>query len=333
MKEVNTNSLPVFDFSVDLLKQFTNFDFYADISNSDFVNQFGMNNANGITLSNVDTRYYGGYAINYSDHFAIVGGKTGRGEQHLVFDRLRQYMDRVGEREPSVYEPVNGVTFGSLGYYKNTTVSGNAYNFTSIACDISGVNLVAVDAVDNSGNVGGIWTSTDSGVTWTKNTDVTTQNRNWTSVTSNYTGQMLAAVSSTNTLDTNGDIWGSMDYGASWQRYTTYRAKFNCVAMDVSGSQVVATVYGGAIYISRAGNLSGSNRTFVVSKSGNYNWTGVASSASGSSLVAVVYGGSIWQSSNYGATWTQVSNVTLQTQRWVYRHDDGGRIYHICRNG
>ena len=211
----------------------------------------------------------------------------------------------------------NGVAFGSLGYYKNPTVSGNAYNFTSIACDMSGVNLAAVDAVDNSGNVGGIWTSTDSGVTWAKNAVVTTQNRNWTSVTSNYTGQILAAVSSTNTLDANGDIWGSMDYGATWRRYTTYNARFNCVAMDASGSQVVATVYGGPIYISRAGNLSGSNRTFVVSKSGNYSWTGVASSANGSSLVAVVYGGSIWLSSDYGNSWSLVSNVTLQTQNWV----------------
>ena len=318
MKEVNVNSLPVFDFSVDLLKQFTNFDFYADISNSDFVNQFGTNSANGITLSNVDTRYYGGYAINCTDNFAIVGGKTGAGGGNISYSTDYGNTWTASVNGSQVFtDRCNGVAFGSLGYYKNPTVSGNAYNFTSIACDMSGVNLAAVDAVDNSGNVGGIWTSTDSGVTWAKNAVVTTQNRNWTSVTSNYTGQILAAVSSTNTLDANGDIWGSMDYGATWRRYTTYNARFNCVAMDASGSQVVATVYGGPIYISRAGNLSGSNRTFVVSKSGNYSWTGVASSANGSSLVAVVYGGSIWLSSDYGNSWSLVSNVTLQTQNWV----------------
>ena len=330
MKEVNLNSLPVFDFSVDLLKQFTNFDFYADISNSDFVNQFGMNSANGINLSNVDTRYYGGYAINYSDNFAIVGGKTGAGGSNISYSTDYGNTWTASANGSQVFtDQCSGVAFGSLGYYKNTTVSGNAYNFTSIACDMSGVNLVAVDALDNSGNVGGVWTSTDSGVTWTKNADVTTQNRNWTSVASNYTGQILAAVSSS-----NGDIFGSMDYGASWLRYTTYNANFNCVAMDTSGSQVVATVYGGAIYISRAGNLSGSNRTFVISKSGNYNWTGVASSASGSSLVAVVYGGSIWRSSDYGNTWTQVSNVTLQTQNWVSvtMTGDGSTIYAATDN-
>ena len=330
MKEVNVNSLPTFDFTVDLLKQFTNFDFYADISNSDFVNQFGVTNSNGITLSNVDTRYYGGFAVNYKDNFAIVGGKTGAAGSNISYSTDYGNTWAASANGSQVFtDRCNGVTFGSLGYYKNTTVSGNAYNFTSIACEINGCKLVAVDALDSSGNVGGIWTSVDSGGTWAKNTDVATQNLYWTSVSSNNNGQYLTAVSSS-----NGDIWGSMNYGTTWIRYTTYNANFNCVAMDASGSQVVATVYGGPIYISRAANMSGTNRTFVVSKSGGYNWSGVASSASGSNLVAVVYGGSIWLSSDYGTTWSQVSNVILQTQNWVSvtMTGDGSILYAATYN-
>merc|ERR1711966_316455 len=63
-------------------------------------------------------------------------------------------------------------------------------------------------------NYGNIWTSTDSGATWTEITS-TGDAKYWYAITSSGDGTKLAA-----TVD-DGNIWTSTDSGATWTEITS----------------------------------------------------------------------------------------------------------------
>ena len=85
--------------------------------------------------------------------------------------------------------------------------------------------------------VGLIYTSTDSGVTWTPRES----NRHWYSVASSADGSMLVAV------EFNGQIYTSTDSGVTWTPRESNRA-WTAVASSADGSKLVATVDLGLIY-------------------------------------------------------------------------------------
>jgi hypothetical protein len=74
---------------------------------------------------------------------------------------------------------------------------GSTKSWGSITSSSDGAKLAAV--VNNAIN-GNIWTSTDSGATWTEDTSVGST-KNWYSITSSSDGTKLAAVVN------NGNIW------------------------------------------------------------------------------------------------------------------------------
>jgi hypothetical protein len=167
------------------------------------------------------------------------------------------------------------------------------YDWTSIASNSTGTKLAAV-----ASGGGGIWTSSDSGVSWTQNVGGG-GGQYWTSIASDSTGQYLAAVASF-----YGDIWTSSDSGVSWTQNVVGGGGqyWSSITSDSTGTKLAAVVYGGDIWTS---NNSGANWTQNIVGGGGKNWSSITSDSTGQYLAAVVQFGNIWTSNNSGANWTQ----------------------------
>jgi len=101
--------------------------------------------------------------------------------------------------------PVNA--YAAVGWTPRTS-AGQHYSLVSITSSSDGTKLAAVD------NNGFIYTSTDSGATWTQQTNA--GRRSWSSITSSSDGTKLAAV-----VSSNGYIYTSIDSGATWTQQTS----------------------------------------------------------------------------------------------------------------
>lgn len=80
----------------------------------------------------------------------------------------------------------------------------NSMRWSSIASSADGTHLAATDGGYN-GDGGYIWTSTDSGVTWTD--QQAAGKRRWTAIASSADGAHLAAASESGNENGFGDIW------------------------------------------------------------------------------------------------------------------------------
>lgn len=158
--------------------------------------------------------------------------------------------------------------------------SGPSKIFSSVASSSDGTKLVAVV------HGGWIYTSPDSGVTWTPRDSP----RTWTSVASSTNGTKLVAVDGA-----PGQIYTSADSGTNWTAHDSNRI-WQAVASSADGTKLVAAVFNGQIYTSTD---SGTNWTAGEINpdfnGGNTNiyraWRAVASSADGTKLVAVEFPG------------------------------------------
>lgn len=103
----------------------------------------------------------------------------------------------------------------------------------SVTSSANGAKLAAV--VWN----GQIYTSTDSGVTWTPRDLL----RNWISVASSSDGTTLIAA------EGGGHLFVSTDSGISWIQQGVGRG-WSAVASSADGTRLVAVDYGGKIYAS-----------------------------------------------------------------------------------
>merc|ERR1719482_373048 len=83
---------------------------------------------------------------------------------------------------------------------------GASKDWFSIASSNNGANLAAVEWDGN------IWTSADSGVSWTRRGPDDGASKRWRSIASSSDGANLAAV------ELRGNIWTSTDSGVSWTR-------------------------------------------------------------------------------------------------------------------
>ncbi|MFZ4764876.1 MAG: InlB B-repeat-containing protein, partial [Roseimicrobium sp.] len=127
---------------------------------------------------------------------------------------------------------------------------------------------------------GQIYTSTDSGATWTARES----SRSWRSIASSADGSKLAAVVS------SGQIYTSTDSGATWTARESSR-QWYAITSSADGSKLAAVVSGGQIYTSTDNGAS-----WTARNSGTRSWRSVASSADGSKLAAVVSSGKIYTS-------------------------------------
>ena len=100
------------------------------------------------------------------------------------------------------------------------------------------------------GYIGQIYTSTDSGVTWTAHES----NRNWYSVASSADGTKLVA------LPESGQIYTSTDSGVSWTARASNR-EWRSVASSADGTKLVAVVGGSYVGQIHTSTDSGVNWT------------------------------------------------------------------------
>ncbi|MBF0567445.1 MAG: Ig-like domain repeat protein [Nitrospirae bacterium] len=206
-------------------------------------------------------------------------------------------------------------------------------NWAAIASNSNGTRLIA--AVYG----GDVWTSSDSGATWTAS-NVNGGFNNWQSVASNSDGtRLIAAVNGGDIWTSSNGVWaennvscGGMSKPVLSNSHGTNQGG-NCndswtsVASNSDGSKLVAAIYGGDIWTSSNGVWTANN------VNGGYNnWQSVASDSTGTKLVAVVYGGDIWTSSN--GTWT-ANNVNGGSNNWsgVASNSDGTKLIAFVNNG
>ncbi len=165
---------------------------------------------------------------------------------------------------------------------------GSRLYAASESCGLSACLGGVVDA-------GGIWVSSDYGVTWTAIDS--TNGRKWFSMATNSNGTKVVAV------DRGGDIWTSVDSGATWTARRAGGAVHNweSVASSSDGDYLVAVASDGFIFTSIDSGETWTNYT----PSGITGFTGVSSSNDGSRLAATTWSSGIYTSSNYGQTWTR----------------------------
>ena len=219
----------------------------------------------------------------------------------------------------------------NLGFIwtKRTPLGATIKTWPAIASSSDGTKLVAAP------NTGYIYTSSDSGVTWTEQTG--SGSRSWKALTSSSDGTKLAAVVN------GGNIWTSSDSGESWtERQPTAGTTRNWYSITSSsdGTKLAAGVNYGYVYTSSDSGATwterspaatqqrwlsiasssdgtklvlGTNNDYIYTSSDSgITWTqriscncfGMSSSSDGTMLAAVAYGGSIYTSTNSGVTWT-----------------------------
>lgn len=194
-------------------------------------------------------------------------------------------------------------------------------------------------------NNGYLYTSSDSGATWTQRDSI----RQWRAVDTSADGLIMYAASER--VDSagsasQGSIHKSTDGGATWTITSASRsAYYRSLATSSDGSVILASSYAlvgsgntDFIYVSTDGGTTWNTRDSKRS------WQGVAVSADGTKMVAICCGqmstGRIYRSTNSGSTFTAVG----PTEDWwfVDFSDDftygiastyGGKIYTTSDGG
>jgi hypothetical protein len=212
---------------------------------------------------------------------------------------------------------------GAIWMVHNSSPISSPLYWSSVASSSNGTNLVAAVGYTTyyTSASGQIYTSTDSGVTWTARTG-SLGNLAWSSVASSADGtKLVAAVYGTSS---SSGVYTSANSGVNWalQDPASY---CTAVASSANGTKLVATFSSGTgqgIYTSTSSGASGS----WLQRTNSGGWTAVASSADGSRLVAATSTGQIYLSTDSGATWiAQNTPVTGQIMS-VASSSDGSML-------
>ena len=202
-------------------------------------------------------------------------GGTANGGVNLATNTFTITVTAVNDA-PSFSLPAGAI--GAAGATWTDRSGAGSRAWYSIASSADGSKLVA------AGHPSQIYTSTDSGGTWTARASA----RYWQSIASSADGSKLAAV-----VMYGGHIWTSTDGGATWtDRSSAGNRSWFAIASSVDGSKLAAVVHDGDIWTSTDGGATWTDR----SSAGGRKWLSIASSSDGSKLAAGVRGGDIWTS-------------------------------------
>ena len=215
-------------------------------------------------------------------------------------------------------------TYGSHFYER----AASRY-WSSVASDSTGTKLVAtVGSTGGTSYNGQIYTSTDSGLTWTARDS----SRSWRKVTSSADGTKLAAV------ENGGYIYTSTTTGVTWVQRTSIGRNWTSIASDSTGNKLIASVTSGYIYTSTDAGITWATSTTAGIKS----WIAVTSSSDGTKLAAAENNGYIYISTDSGATWA--TSTASGSRNWYSMASDstgtklvagvgGGYIYTTTDSG
>ena len=229
------------------------------------------------------------------------------------------------------------------GNWKLSSAPGT--NYTSVASSADGTHLVAASTdpgpiwINPSTELypgGPIYTSTDSGASWSKTSAVS----NWVCLTSSTDGTKLAAASyqyNTNAPATSfGSIFTSTNAGDVWTPTSAPDVAWNALAASADGRKLLA-VAGHSIYTS-----TNSGATWTLNNVPSYPWAAVASSANGNQLVATTgffslsvlnYVGYVFLSTNSGETWAGTSVPTTNEYGAIACSADGSQLVAVSTAG
>ncbi len=212
--------------------------------------------------------------------------------------------------------------------------SSGVHWFYSVTSSADGTKLAAVDY-----GPGYIYTSSNSGLTWTAQTS--SGQRTWyyikssaSSTDSTVDGKYLVAVVN------GGYVYTSSDYGVTWATSSTAvvnsaTRSWRSATISSSGKYMAVAASGGYVYTSSDYGVTWTQQSTPGSRS----WLSVSSSADGSKLIVsatgVGFGGVNYTSSNYGSTWSQVTGVSWGEQYYSFYTTysaDGSKIYLLDAN-
>lgn len=207
------------------------------------------------------------------------------------------------------------------GAWTQRTPTGNVQ---AVASSSDGAKLAAVV------KGGYIYTSNDSGVTWTAR--MADASRQWNSIASNSDGTKLAAVVQ------NGYIYTSNDSGVTWTaQMTDVSRQWYSIASSSDGVKLAAVVCSsssnGYIYTS---TNSGVTWTARMTDANRY-WWSIASSSDGVTLAAVINSsftnGYIYTSTDSGVTWTARMTDAMRQWSGIAVSSDGAMLAAVVYNG
>jgi photosystem II stability/assembly factor-like uncharacterized protein len=188
----------------------------------------------------------------------------------------------------SIYTSTNaGTTWGAV-------TNAPKIFWYSIASSADGTKLVAL-AMTNL-----VYTSTDSGNTWTSNS-VPIYTNQWLLVASSADGNKLVIVGDL------GPVFTSTNSGTTWTAETNVPGvNWQAVTCSADGSKLLLVGLTNLIYISSDWGVTWQSNSVP----GIISWQTVASSTDGSKLVAEAsINGPIYTSTNSGATWSTETNT------------------------
>lgn len=184
-------------------------------------------------------------------------------------------------------------------------------------------------AIGNSNSFSKIWTSTDSGATWTERTGVTSSK--WSCVAMSDDGTKIVATARDDNLGgSNGNIWTSTNTGASWTARTgPGKQLWMSCAISGDGTKMVACSGG-------ASSGSSSNRYPYTSADSGANWTartslgagyveGAAISDDGTKVLITRLSGGGYYSLNSGASFT-ATGIASSSARVCSISGDGTKM-------
>ena len=150
---------------------------------------------------------------------------------------------------------------------------------------------------------GGIYTSTNGGISWEANTNAPAELA-WQGIASSADGIRLAAVVNDSG---SGGIFTSTNGGATWTGSSVGPDQWYAIASSADGTRLAAVLNSGnpgGIYTSTNGGATWTQTGMLIQG----NWQSIASSADGTRLaVAAANGANICTSTNGGVTWTVTS--------------------------
>jgi len=181
----------------------------------------------------------------------------------------------------------NGSIWLSKDYGESWAASGPTKDWTSIACDSTCTNLVAVEGgvlqPDWTYSGGNVYHSTDSGSSWLA--DTSAGKRWWWTIALSSDGTHIAAT------ERYGNLWISTDSGASYAMDKSVGGPqdWRAIAISADGTKIAANVWFGAIWYSSDAGASFDELPDAHAPN-ETSWSGLAMTSSGDKQAACVMG-------------------------------------------
>ena len=170
-----------------------------------------------------------------------------------------------------IYTSTNfGVTW-STPPWPDPAGDQTAHFWMGIACSNNGVKIVAVAGGYQGGASDYIYTSTNSGATFTQRTSA--GQRDWVAATSSSDGTLLAAAA------TGGFLYTSTDSGVTWTARASSQ-NWRGIASSSDGTKLVASALSGLLWTSQDAGVTWRGCGTIKT------WNGVSMDSSGDKMFA-----------------------------------------------